>query len=356
MTAGVSARAAEERSRRGLAARLLKTYLAPHWRALALALACAAAVAVLSATLGSLLNPVVKRIFEQKRVDSLLLLTGLIVGCGFARGALQVVQSMTVNRIGHQVVGEMQVSLFGRLVRADLAQLRSGHSGGYVSSVLYDANLIREAATAGVVNYTREGLTVVFAVGAMLFQDVYLTLVVLVAAPGAGFVMRRFSKRTRKAARGAMTETSALSTAVMESLDGVKLVKIDNREAYEEARVAAVVERRQRHVIKGANARAAAAPVTETFTVLVLAAVIFYAGYRATQHQMTIGRLTAFLALLAMASQSLRQVANLQTVFAEGLTAAARLFEALDVKPKIEDRPGSKPPCRWRGARCGSRA
>jgi subfamily B ATP-binding cassette protein MsbA len=35
-----------------------------------------------------------------------------------------------------------------------------------------------------------------------------------------------------------MAETSALSTALMESLDGVRVVKLENREAYEEARVA----------------------------------------------------------------------------------------------------------------------
>jgi subfamily B ATP-binding cassette protein MsbA len=52
----------------------------------------------------------------------------------------------------------------------------------------------------------------------------------------------------------------------MESLDGVRVVKLENREAFEEARVAAVVDRRQRHVIKGANARAAAAPATETLS------------------------------------------------------------------------------------------
>jgi subfamily B ATP-binding cassette protein MsbA len=129
----------------------------------------------------------------------------------------------------------------------------------------------------------------------------------------------------------------------MESLDGVKIVKIDNREAFEEARVAAVVERRQKHIIKGANARAAAAPVTETLTIFITAAVVFYAGWRATQHQMTIGQLFAFLVLLGAASQSLRQVANLQTVFAEGLTAAQRLFTALDVKAEIGDREDAKP-------------
>jgi subfamily B ATP-binding cassette protein MsbA len=185
----------------------------------------------------------------------------------------------------------------------------------------------------------REGLIVVFALLAMAHEDIYLTLVVLIGGPLASMIMRRFSKRSRKAARGAMAETSALSTAVMESLDGIKIVKIDNREAHEEARVAAVVERRERHMVRGANARAAAAPVTETLTILITAGVIFYAGLRATQHEMTIGRLVSFMALLTMAGQSLRQVANLQTVFAEGLTAARRLFEALDVTPEVQDAP-----------------
>jgi subfamily B ATP-binding cassette protein MsbA len=47
------------------------------------------------------------------------------------------------------------------------------------------------------------------------------------------------------------------------------------------------------------------------------------------------------MAALAMGSQSLRQVANLQTVFAEGMTAARRLFAALDVEPEVRERAGA---------------
>jgi subfamily B ATP-binding cassette protein MsbA len=139
-----------------------------------------------------------------------------------------------------------------------------------------------------------------------------------------------------------MNETSALSTAVMESMDGVRVVKLENREAFEEARVAAVVDRRQRHVIKGANARAAAAPVTETLSAAVIAAVIAYAGWRAGQGAINAGEFVAFLASLMLASQSLRQLANLQGVFAEGLTAARRLFQAMDVAPEVREAPGAR--------------
>jgi subfamily B ATP-binding cassette protein MsbA len=254
-----------------------------------------------------------------------------------------VTQASLVNRMGNGVVGDIQVQLFGKLVRADLARLRTQHSGSYVSSVLYDAGLIREAATAGVINYTQNFLSVIAATWVMISTDPVLSLFLLVTAPVSVLIMRRFSKLTTKAAKGAMTETSALSTAIMESLDGVRVVKIENREAFEEARVAEVVQRRQAHLIKGANARARAAPATETLMMLITAAVIAYAGWRAQAGGMTVGAFVAFIGALSLASQSLRQVANLQTVMAEGLTAARRLFAALDIEPEVREQPGARP-------------
>ena len=333
--------AQEAKDRRALATRIVRTYLLPRWKQVAVALLCAVVVALLTGFLGWVLNPVIKRIFIQKRMDSLVFIPLLILAAALLRGGAQILQATLVNRLGHKLVGDIQRQLFGRLVRADLARLNASHSGSFVSSVLYDAGLIREAATSGVINYTQNALTVVATVGVMFSQDPYLTFMVILVGPVAQMVMRRFSKRTRKAARGAMAETSALSTAVMESLDGVKVVKIDNREAYEEARVAEVIERRQKHIIKGANARAAAAPATETLMMAVTAAVIAYAGWRAQAGDMTLGQLMAFLVSLGAASQALRQVANLQTVMTEGLTAASRLFAALDVEPEVRDTPGA---------------
>src|SRR3712207_7765373 len=51
-----------------------------------------------------------------------------IIGVALVRGLAQVGQALLVNRVGHGVVGRLQVELFGRLVRADLARLRSVHS------------------------------------------------------------------------------------------------------------------------------------------------------------------------------------------------------------------------------------
>ena len=323
-------------------ARIWRDYIRPRWPWLAGALAAAVVVALTTAAVLRLLEPAMNGLFVEQNRQDLWLIPIYIVAIAVVRALAAVIQAALVNRLGHGMVGEMQVHLFGRMVRSDLTQLRSAHSGKYVSSVLFDANLVREAFTQGMVNYVQAGLIVLATVGSMLWLDWSLTLLVLLAMPVVGWVMRRFAARTKKAAEGAMGETAALSSAVMESLDGVKVIQIDGREADEEARVQDVVSRRQSHVIKGANARAFAAPVTELVSTLVVAAVLAYGGWRAQSGGMNVGEFTAFIGLLMGAGQALRQLANLQSVLAEGYAGATRLFKALDVSPEIIDRPGAE--------------
>jgi subfamily B ATP-binding cassette protein MsbA len=329
---------------RPLLARIWREYLRKRWPLLAGAAACGVFVAAFSGLLTFILKPTVDGFFFKAHASQQLWIIPLeIIGLALVRAVFQVGQSQFVNRAGHSVVSDMQVQLFGKLVRADLARLRSAHTGSYVASVLYDANLIRQAFTDGMVTYFREALVVVGQLGVMFVIDPTLAGVALIGAPLAVLVMRRYAKRTRKATKGAMAETSNLSTAVMESLDGVKIVKIENREADEETRVRAVVDRRQRHVIRGANAKAFATPTTEAVTMIIVAGVLAVAGWRAQAYGMTTGGFAAFVVAMLTANQSLRQLANLQSVFAEGFAAARRLFEALDVEPEIRQAAHPKP-------------
>ena len=344
----------EKEPLRPLLGRIWRDYLSHHRTPLFLSIACAAVVGIMAATVLQLLEPAIDGLFLGEAVTiwgvftvppgrALIWIPAIIVGAGLIWTAAALGQAALVNRLGHGIVGDIQVRLFGAMIRADLARLRSQHSGGFVSSVLFDANLVREAFTNGVVNYTQHALTLVAVLAYMAWSDWRLTLIVLLGAPISAFILRRFGKRMRKATTGAMVETSNLSTALMENLDGVRLIKIENREAAEEARIGEVVARRQRHVIKSADSRAFAGPFSNMVAMVIVAAVMAYAGWRARDGAMTVGAFAAYIALLGAAGQSLRQVTNLQTVMSEGLTAARRLFSALDIEPEIREAPDAAP-------------
>ena len=332
---------------KAIISRVWTQYLKQYRSPLFLALICATLVVLTTSLVTGWLAAAVDLLFHAPlndktrwlpqvvRTHPLVFVPGVIVVATLIRFAAQRGLTVSLNNIGNHMVGRIQAQLFSRLVHADLGRLQKAHSGEYLSSVLYDADLVREAASTGVVQYIQAALMVLAGLAIMFYYDWSMAVIVLLIGPLIGAVMDRYLSATRKAAKGAMAETSSLSTAIMESLDGVKIIKISNREAAEEGRVGAVIDRRQAHLIKGANARTMAAPATEMLTGILIAGLLAYAGWRAQSGHMSAGALFSFMIALGTASQALRQLAGLQGTFSQGMTAARRLFVALDIQPEI---------------------
>jgi subfamily B ATP-binding cassette protein MsbA len=328
--------------------RIIKTYLQPHSLGLGLAGLCAIGSTVATAGFVAFLDPAVELLFnpvgkkamalpQWLKDNPLIIVPLIIIGFSLARYLFQRVMATTINGIGHRLTGRLQSDLFSSLIRSDLARLSQQHTGHSLSSVLYDAGLLREAATTGIINSLQNALILLGMLGVMFSIDLVMALGLLVTAPIIGIVMQVYLKATKRAAEGAMSETARLTEVIIEALKGIRMIKINNREAPEEVRVEAVIHARQSFIIKGANARAVAAPTTEAFTGILTAGVIGYAGFRATSGAMGLGDFLSFLAALMSAGQALRQLASLQTIMQEGKSAAIRIFANLDTRPTIKD-------------------
>jgi subfamily B ATP-binding cassette protein MsbA len=335
-----------------VALRLARAFLLPRWFGLTVGSLCAVAAAVCTGALATLLQPAVGPLLSKGGgVSALGDLPLILAALALGRALAAIAQSMIANRIGLDLVSSIQVQLVEKLLHADLARLRGAHTGSFLSQVLNDAGLVREAATTGFLNYIQSALTLVVLVVVMLTKDWVLTLLVLLVGPVVAWVLRDFSKRANKAMRGASDGAAALTTVVLESLAGVRVVKMEGREDFERDRMARVIAERRKHIISGADTKAAAAPTSEFLTMLLVAGVIAYVDWREhmpTLHfgpipiqGMSAGAFTAFLVALMAAGQSLRQFSSLQTVMAEGIAGARRLFTALDIEPEIRDRPGA---------------
>ena len=328
----------------GVAARVWRAYLMPYRWQMVFAGLSAVLVAGTTGAISYILKPAIDQLFGPHPPPFAWIyfpVTIVVLAIGRAFGG--VFQVWLTNTIGHKIVGQMQVDLFGSIIRSDLARLRSNHSGSIVSAMLYDASLVRTAATSSVITYMRESLILVSQLGVMIHIDWSLTLGVLLVGPLASFLIGRFSRWVKKAATKAMNETAGFSTAVMEGIDGVKIIKIDNREAYETDRVRAAIGRRQVYLIRSANIGASLAPTLEVIGAFALGGAIAYAAWQHSQHQgMTAGGIMSFITAIAVASQSLRQLGVLQSTFTEGFTAAERMFVQMDAERLVAETPGAK--------------
>jgi subfamily B ATP-binding cassette protein MsbA len=94
-------------------------------------------------------------------------------------------------------------------------------------------------------------------------------------------------------------------------------------------------------LLKMAEQKGRVDPILEVLGGLAIAGVFAFAGFRITQGAASVGTLTAFIASLLLAAQSIRSLGGLNSVLQEGLSALERFFSVLDETPSIADRPGA---------------
>lgn len=258
-------------------------------------------------------------------------------------------QAAIMNKVGIGIVAELQTRLFGHFVRADLAQLDQQHSGLRISPFFNDVFLLRDAAANAWVNRLRHGVTALALFGIMVWLSPFFAMAFLPVALASSGVMRGFFRRTSATTKQQLQEASSLSAAILDNLDGIRLIKLAGREARETARIAGLINQRQATLIRGANIRAMSAPFTDWVAGLAISAIITFVIFQNSQNALQGPNFLAFILAAVQASQSVRQWAAQSNIIAEGQAAAERLFAHLDLEPRIVSSPTAKVAARLSG-------
>jgi subfamily B ATP-binding cassette protein MsbA len=250
---------------------------------------------------------------------------------------------MMVDSLGERTVAAAQRDMFARLIRRDLADLNAVHSGQFVSNFLYDATLMRDGLTQGIAAVFLESVQLVVYLAYVLVSDWQLGALALIILPGVAWAMERLGGSMRRAATRGMRETGDLSVVLSEAMDGRRIIKAYGLEAHSAARVDARLKSRLATLLKAVRLRAAAAPVTDLFLGAVVSLVLFAAGWQSLHGQITLNAFAGFLTALLLAQQPLRNLSQLWPTASAGIAATDRIFDAIDARPFIVNRPGAGP-------------
>jgi subfamily B ATP-binding cassette protein MsbA len=321
--------------------RLLRDYVGGQWATLLLAILCMLFTSLMGGALPWLVNNVTKQVFMRHQAELLLPLSLTAFGIMALRAVSLFVGRAMIDSLGEKAVAKAQGDMFGRLIRRDLADLNAVHSGQFVSNFLYDATLMRDAITQGVAAIFLELVQLLVFIGYVLISDWQLGLISMLALPAVAWAMERLGGSMRRAATRGMNETGDLSIALSEAMDGRRVIKAYGLEAHSIARVDARLKARLRTLLKAVRLRAAAAPLTDIFAGIVIAVVIFYAGWQILHGQLTLNAFFGFLTALLLAQQPVRNLSQLWPTASAGIAAAHRMFAAIDTRAKIVDAPGA---------------
>jgi subfamily B ATP-binding cassette protein MsbA len=325
-----------------LVSRLVREGIKPYFGKLALAMLFMAITAAATAASAWLMDPVVNKVFVERRADLLWPVGLAVVATAFVKGLAAYSQSALMSFVGLRIISDMQDRLFRHLLRMDLAYFHGTTTGRLLTRMTNDVNLIRAAVSNALISLGKDSLSVLFLVGVMFYQDWMLATVSFFVFPLTVLPIVKLGRRIRRVTANTQEEWGLFTTLIEQCFQGIRVVKAYGMAEYEALRVQSIVERLFSLSYKSSRTRAWSSPIMETLGGVAVTVVIVYGGSRVIEGATTAGAFFSFITALLMAYQPMKALANLNANLQEGLSAAQRVFEVLDHQPSIIDKPDAK--------------
>ncbi|HBL18980.1 MAG: hypothetical protein A2X36_07470 [Elusimicrobia bacterium GWA2_69_24] len=324
-----------------LAARLWR-YVGPYKLRFIQAGIAMVIVAACNGAVVYLLKPIVDGLFVFKDMQNLLAISFSVPVLMALKNAAGYVQNYLMSWIGQRVTQELREDLFRHLHKLSLDFYGEHKSGEILARVTNDLTLVQSALQFVPLYVIRDSLTVVALFGVLFFLNWRFTLMALTTLPIAAALLIILGRKMRDSSIKSQAIMGQIYHRFQESLQAMMLIKAYNYEdgaiAKFQAENASFFDQMMRYL----RATALSGPLMEFLGSIIIAFLIYYGGREIVLGRMTPGDFSAFLAAFFAAYAPTKNLARLNSEVQRGLASGERIFQVLDEKPRIIDRPGAR--------------
>jgi ABC-type multidrug transport system fused ATPase/permease subunit len=348
-TTGADRRALRGREISRRRRRLLGSLLRPYrWRValmlLALVFATAAALAP---------PPLAKLAIDEGIVPGDVAALNWIV-VGFIASALvywgaTYAQTYLVGWIGQRVLQDLRIRVFAHLQTLSVGFYSRRQAGVLISRLTNDVQALDQLVTDGVVTLFGSSLMLVGTVVILVLLDLELALLTFLVFPVLAIGSVVFRIVSADAYRQTREKVAAITAYLQETLSGIRVVRSFAQEDRHRERFSELNDANRAANMKTVYLNGAYFPSVELLSAIATAGILLYGGYQAIDGDVTIGVLVAFVAALNNFFDPIQSLSQLYTTYQAGMAALDKIFELLDERPDLVDRPGAHGLERLRG-------
>ena len=319
--------------------RLYKEYISKHLKKIFLALFLSIFVALSTSSIAWLLDPAVKKIFEEQDKTYAWAIPLAIVLAFTTKGLTLYFARILTIRVSQEICGEIQKKISENILFADVKTLEGRHSGKYISNVMFDSHQVQQLVGVGVLNLMKDSFTAVALVSLMFYQNWKLALFAVLMIPLAGGFAKSLGKRIGKVVTQAGELSGKLASSLSEIFKASKMIRIYQREDDENKKTNNLIDNLIEKNIKYNSVLIRATPIMEALTGVMIAGFIFFSGKLISSGELGVNNFFSFLAAMMLAYQPIRSLATLNITAYQGGAAFKRISKIIDKKIDIKNNP-----------------
>ena len=323
--------------------RLYSDYSKKYLKKIIISVLFSILVAGSTSAIAWLLDPAIKKIFLDKDQTLTYIIPLAIIVAFTTKGLSLYIAKSTMISVGQEIKKELQYDMVKSLIKTDTKTIDRKHSGKFLSNLTYDVSHITDLLSNAILSLFKDSLTLIGLLTVMFFQNWKLSLISIIMIPLASISAKTLGRRMGKITTQAQEKSGDLTTYLVELFKNHKLIKIFQKESYENIRANKFLDQLKNKNKKILIVFVRISPVMETLTGIMIAILIFYSGQLIAKGELDINNFFSFLAAMMLAYQPVRSLSTLNMVVSQGLSAASRILPIIDEQNKIKDKEDAVP-------------
>jgi ATP-binding cassette subfamily B protein len=292
-----------------------------------------------------LLKAIIDRGIVPGRADTVAWLAAGVAALALVEAVLSLAQRWYSARIGEGLIYDLRTQVFDHVQRMPVAFFMRAQTGSLVSRLNNDVIGAQRALTTTLSSVVSNVISLILVLVAMLWLSWQVTLIALVLLPIFVIPAKLVGRRLQRITREQMQLDAEMSSLMTERFNvaGAMLAKLYGRPADESKAFSHRAARvRDIGVVAAMYGRVFFTALT-LVAALATAMVYGVGGSLVVNGHFQLGTLVALAALLTRMYGPLTALSNVQVDVMTALVSFDRVFEVLDLKPMIDEKPGARP-------------
>ena len=319
--------------------RLYKDYTIKHLKKIIIAIIFSIFVAASTSAIAYLLDPAIEKIFIEKDRTLKYLIPALIIFTFATKGISLYVAKVLMINVSQELRADVQKDMLKSLISSDTKFIDGAHTGKFISNLTMDVNMLVNLISTALLNVFKDSLSLIGLLSVMFYQNWKLSMIAMIMIPLASIMARSLANRMNKVSVQAMDKSSLFTTRLVEVFKNHKLIKIFQREDFENSRSIKDIDELKDKLIKMTVIFNRNSPIMEILTGIMIAALLFYSGILIENGELEVNNFFSFLVAMMLAYQPVRSLAGLTIAINQGVTAARRVLPIIDLVNEVRDDP-----------------
>ena len=273
-----------------------------------------------------------------KDADMLLVMVIALLGALTIEALFQFLNIYITSTIGQSIIKDLRNQVYNHILNVRSKYFDTTPIGMLVTRSISDVEALADVFSQGFIVIAGDVLMLVVFVVTMLYINWQFALIVLTTVPLLLIATKFFQRGVKLTFGEVRNAVASLNTFVQEHIQGMKIVQVFNREEKEFEKFQEINNKHRDANIRSIWYYSIFFPIVEILSSLAIALLIWYAGARAMDLQISPGELTFFIMLTNMLFRPIRMMADRLNTLQMGVVAADRVFKVLDTQETIENK------------------